>query len=267
MLLSLDSASVFSDGLDHPECVTVHPRDGSVWAGGEAGQIYRIQPDGGPPEEIARTGGFVLGVAISPDGSWLAACDRKNGCVWRLDMATRRLTPFALGIPIPNHLCFTGDGQRLFVSDSGAFRKVSGRIYCFDQAGRGGLWHEGPFNFANGVALAPDESALYVCCTWLPGVERVEIRRDGTAGERTVMAQLPRSLPDGLVFDADGSLIVSCYTPARLWRITLDGGEPQVLLEDWEAHLLSNPTNIARRGRELFVANLGRWHITRIALP
>jgi hypothetical protein len=33
--------SVFAEGLDHPECVAVHP-DGSVWCGGEAGQIYRI---------------------------------------------------------------------------------------------------------------------------------------------------------------------------------------------------------------------------------
>ena len=33
--------SLFADGLDHPECIAVHT-DGSVWAGGEAGQIYRI---------------------------------------------------------------------------------------------------------------------------------------------------------------------------------------------------------------------------------
>ena len=31
--------------LDHPECIAVHP-DGSVWAGGEAGQIYKISADG-----------------------------------------------------------------------------------------------------------------------------------------------------------------------------------------------------------------------------
>ena len=267
MLLSLDRAVIFSEGLDHPECVTVHPLDGSIWAGGEAGQIYRIAPDGGAPEEIANTGGFVLGVAIAPDGSWLAACDTKQGCVWRLDLTTRRLTKFASGIAIPNHLCFTADGRRLFVSDSGAFGKICGKIYCFDEQGRGGIWHEGPFSFANGIALAPDEKALFVCCTWRYGVERIAIDSKGGAGARSIYAELPRSLPDGLTFAADGALIVACYTPARLWLIPPGGGTPQVLIEDWEAHLLSNPTNVARRGQDLFVANLGRWHITRIALP
>ena len=32
---------VFAGGLDHPECVAFD-RKGNLWAGGEAGQIYRI---------------------------------------------------------------------------------------------------------------------------------------------------------------------------------------------------------------------------------
>lgn len=257
---------MFSEGLDHPECVTVHPQDGSVWAGGEAGQIYRIAPAGGPPEEIACTGGFILGVAISPDGSWLAACDSENRCVWRLDLTTRKLSRFAGGFSIPNHLAFARDG-RLFVSDSGAFRAVQGSLHCYDHHGRGGVWHEGPFNFANGVALAPDERALYVCCTWLPGVERIGIAPDGKPGSREIYVRLPGSLPDGLTFDADGALLVACYTPARIWRVPVGGKTPEILIEDWECHMLANPTNVARRGRELFAANHGRWHLTRIPLP
>jgi len=58
--------SVFAEGLDHPECVAAHP-DCSVWCGGEEGQIYRIDPSGADVEEVARTGGFVLGIAFSPD--------------------------------------------------------------------------------------------------------------------------------------------------------------------------------------------------------
>ncbi|MFM8485773.1 MAG: hypothetical protein ACKOCH_05525, partial [Bacteroidota bacterium] len=61
----LSKSVEFASGLDHPECVAVHP-DGSVWAGGEAGQIYRISPDGRVVEEVANTGGFVLGLAFSP---------------------------------------------------------------------------------------------------------------------------------------------------------------------------------------------------------
>ena len=76
-LLPIRRAKVFCEGLDHPECLAVHP-DGSIWAGGEAGQIYRVSADGKRIDEVANTGGFILGVAISRDGSWLAACDLKK---------------------------------------------------------------------------------------------------------------------------------------------------------------------------------------------
>ncbi len=94
MPISIHRASIFADGLDHPECLAVHP-DGSIYAGGEAGQIYRVSADGKQIEEIANTGGFILGVAISPDAKWLAACDLKKQCVWRLDLRSRTLTEFA----------------------------------------------------------------------------------------------------------------------------------------------------------------------------
>jgi gluconolactonase len=46
----IGAMSVLCDGtvteprLDHPEGVAVHPDDGSIWCGGERGQIYRIEP-------------------------------------------------------------------------------------------------------------------------------------------------------------------------------------------------------------------------------
>ena len=110
MAISIKRATVFADGLDHPECLAVHP-DGSIYAGGEAGQIYRVSADGKRVEEIASTGGFILGVAISPDAKWLAVCDLKKQCVWRLDLRSRTLSEFANGADghrfgIPNHLVF-----------------------------------------------------------------------------------------------------------------------------------------------------------------
>jgi len=49
--------------LDHPDGVAVH-RDGSIWCGGERGQIYRLSPDGGKLEQVGSTGGFCLGMAF-----------------------------------------------------------------------------------------------------------------------------------------------------------------------------------------------------------
>jgi streptogramin lyase len=96
MALTINDINIFATGVDHPECVCVHP-DGSVWCGGEAGQIYRISPDGSELKEVNNTGGFVQGVAFSPDGSWLAVCDSGNHCVWKLNMATYELEMFADG--------------------------------------------------------------------------------------------------------------------------------------------------------------------------
>jgi sugar lactone lactonase YvrE len=268
-MLSLDRAHVFYEGLDHPEGVAVHP-DGSVWTGGEAGQLYRIEPDGSRVEEVARTGGFMLGLAFTPAADALIACDNGRKRLWRLDVATGALEEFAgsaagRDLRIPNMVAFTRGGD-LFVTDSGGFREVSGCVYRFRAEGPSELWHAGPFPFANGCALAPDESALYVVCSWGPGVERIEINADGSAGARSTAVTLPQTVPDGVAFDADGALYVSCYTPARIYRVA-PGGAPEVFVDDWEAHTLANPTNIAWGGPafdQLFSANLGRWHVTRI---
>ena len=81
--------------LDHPECVAVHP-DGSLWCGGERGQIFRLDPDGGLLREVASTGGFSLGLAFDAQER-LYICDLKAACVFRLDTQTGRLERFAEG--------------------------------------------------------------------------------------------------------------------------------------------------------------------------
>src|SRR5687767_4416169 len=71
--IGMDAVSTFAEGLDHPEGVTVGP-DGNVYAGGEAGQIYRIDPDKHTVEQIADSGGFLLGLCSDSDGR-LYCCD------------------------------------------------------------------------------------------------------------------------------------------------------------------------------------------------
>ncbi len=269
MQLTINDVSIFADGLDHPECIAVHP-DGSVWAGGEAGQIYKISADGKQIEEVNNTNGFNLGIAFSPDASWLAVCDLKNKCVWKLDIKTNQLIKFATGAEvetfnIPNYASFTRSGK-LFVSESGAFRQIKGKIFCFDENGKGDVWHHGPFSFANGLALDADEKFLYVVCTWLPGVERIAINEDGSAGEREVFCTVPETCPDGIAFDAEENLYIGCYSPNRIYKVNKNK-EVELLVDDWEAHTLSNPTNLAFGGKnfnELYTANLGRWHVSKI---
>src|SRR5262249_45691727 len=70
---------VFATGLDHPECVAFD-RSGGLWAGGEAGQIYRIDASGNS-EAVASLGGFTGGLAFSPTDHALYACNPALGLV------------------------------------------------------------------------------------------------------------------------------------------------------------------------------------------
>src|SRR4051812_25215110 len=73
-----DSFEVFATGVDHPECVAFD-RDGFLWAGGEAGQVYRVDAVG-RVETIANLGSFNAGLAFSPDDQ-LFVCNPAQGVV------------------------------------------------------------------------------------------------------------------------------------------------------------------------------------------
>ena len=88
------------------------------------------------------------------------------------------------------------------------------------------------------------------------------------AGKREVFCTMPQSCPDGIAFDAEENLYVTCYAPNAIYRVNKEK-EISLVVDDWEAHTLSNPTNIAFGGEnfdQLFSANLGRWHVSKINL-
>jgi sugar lactone lactonase YvrE len=259
---------IFYDGflgkprLDHPEGVAVHP-DGSVWCGGEAGQLYRIAPDASSAEIVAGTDGFLLGVAVAPGGESVYACDIAHRAVFRYDLASRALTRFADGFRNPNSIAFSRDGGWLYVSDSYPPDVPGPSVYRFDTAGNGGVWFAEPSAFANGLALAPDGSALYVAESFLPGVRRIPIGADGAPGRRESVVDLPGVVPDGLAFGPDGLLYIACYEPSQILRVRPDGSV-ETVAHDPTAHDLCHPTNIAFRGSVIIAANLGRWHLTEV---
>lgn len=266
----MDEMDVFFDGLlgatrlDHAEGVAVHP-DGSVWCGGERGQIFRISD--GTIEQVASTEGFCLGVAFDAEAN-LYVCDMAHAAVFRLDTRTGKLDRFADGAdgrPIvgPNFVAVDSEG-RIYVSDNGVPHEPGPGVYRFRPSGEGELWHPGPLNFANGMALSADERTLYVSESWARRITAVEIGEDGERGGQRTVVELPGMIPDGLAIDVDGALYVGCYEPSRVLRVDPDSGTWSVLAEDPDAHVLCHPTNIAFAGEDLLVANLGRWHLTRI---
>src|SRR5438105_401327 len=76
--LPISAFEVFATGVDHPECVAF-ARNGELWAGGEAGQIYRLTPQGSA-QLVTTLGGFCAGLAFSPADE-LFVCNAQHGIV------------------------------------------------------------------------------------------------------------------------------------------------------------------------------------------
>ena len=94
------------------------------------------------------------------------------------------------------------------------------------------------------------------------------IKADGSAGAVETVVEMPRTVPDGLAYDTDGNLYISCYRPDTIFRYTPEG-ELQTLAEDYEGTAMAAPTNVAFCGEDLdmFIsANIGRWHLTQYDL-
>lgn len=256
-LLELDAIAeqlrlrTLAAGLDHPEAVCWSPAEECLYAGGEAGQLYRFGLDGGPADVVAQApGGFLVGLAVDGEGN-VYACDVGNGCVQRIgrDGEIGRHGP---EIGYPNYPVFSADGS-LFVSDSGSWSGADGGIVRIAPDGSGEPVPMAPLRFANGLALRDGD--LYVVESAAATVLSVPF----AGGATTTVVRLDRTVPDGLAFDAEGGLWISCFQPNRIYRLDPDG-TLETVVDDWSGSHLMTPTNIAFAGPRLdvlAVASLG----------
>ncbi|MCX7344782.1 MAG: SMP-30/gluconolactonase/LRE family protein [Alphaproteobacteria bacterium] len=259
--------------FDHPEAVAWGP-DGRAYAGGEAGQLCRFSLDGKSCEEIARIpGGFLLGLAHDAAGNTYA-CDDRSACVHRIapdgSVSTYASGSEAQKMRVPNYPVFDDQGN-LYVSDSGTWGNRDGFIWKVAPGGKAAVWDRSSNGFTNGMCLSSDGKALYVAESSPPLVSRIEIGADGKAGRRTVVVELPRTVPDGLALDEAGNLYISLYNPNIIYRLSPDG-TLATLYDDWEQLMLIAPTNIAFGGpdmRTLIIASLCGWsvHVATVDVP
>jgi len=264
-LIPLNRFGVFAEGLDHPEGLAFDA-DGTLWAGGELGQIYRIDRRG-KVREIARLGGFCLGLTFSRKQD-LFVCNFKPGALIHVNRKGRVLHSIervgSRKLKTPNFSVFDSEGN-LYFSDSGDWEKENGCVYRLRPSGRA-EYFAGPFAFANGMALSADERHLYVVQSLKDNVMEVPILGDGRAGKPREYASCLSRVPDGAAFDAAGNLYVTCYATPTVYRIA-PGGAVALYAYDPRATMLAAPTNAAFGGPnfdELYFANLNRWHICRV---
>lgn len=256
-----DTGHVF----DHPEAVAWGP-DERAYAGGELGQLYRFGLDGAPCEQVAQVeGGFVLGMAHDARGN-VYACDEKLARVHRITPAGE-VSVYSGGnagqaMRVPNYPVFDDEGN-LFVSDSGDFGARNGFIWRVAPGGKAEIWDRSAKGFTNGMCLSADGRSLYVVESSPPLISRVGIRPDGSAGERSVVVELPRQVPDGVALDREGNLYIAMFNPNIIYRLS-PAGELVKLYDDWEQLRLFAPTNVAFGGADmktLLIAGLGGWSV------
>jgi gluconolactonase len=264
---ALAGFETLATGLDHPEGVGVGS-DGLLYAGGEAGQIYRVGKEGAF-DEIASTGGFIYGVTLDASGD-VFACDFGNAAVMRIS-ASGEVAKYSNGtadrpMRVPNFAAFDGGGN-LYVTDSGEWGEDDGVVYRIAPGGATEVWTEATARFPNGCCLTAGGEALLVVESHGRAVVRVPIEDDGRAGRPEPIVDLSGSQPDGIALAEDGTMFVGCYRPDRIYRIS-PGGPVEVFAEDPDGVVLNQPANVAFSGPNLdrlVVSSLGGWSL--VAAP
>jgi gluconolactonase len=266
--LALSQLRTLAAGLDHPEGIALGP-DGMLYAGGEAGQVYRIDPGAATHEQIADTGGLALGVCLDAGGS-VYVCDPGNGAVMRVDAGTGAVDPWCQSagggsLVTPNWAAFAPDGS-MWLSDSGteAVDVRDGRLLRVPAGGGDAeVIDLEPLHFPNGLCVGP-EGFVYWLESFTPRLRRL------TEAGAELVADLPGVVPDGVALDAEGGFLICCYYPFRLLRVPPGGASVQLLLDDpFGIHLIM-PTNAAHFGpglQQLAVSSLGGYEIKSLPAP
>jgi gluconolactonase len=166
----------------------------------------------------------------------------------------------------PNFAVFDHKGN-LYFSDSGHWDRANGYVYRVSSSGKAGYF-AGPFAFANGLAMSADDQYLFVVESQRDRVIRIPIREDFDAGDAEIYAEKLARVPDGIALDAGGNLYVTCYASDCIYCVAPDRSV-HLLAFDPEGTRIARPTNVAFGGPnfdDLYVANLGRWHIGKVHL-
>jgi sugar lactone lactonase YvrE len=209
--------------LRHLDVVGVGPEDvlldasGNVLTAVADGRVLRLSPDGRHVEVLADTGGRPLGLEWLPDGT-LLICDARRGLL-TLDLPTGGLTTLVSGLSFCNNAAVAPDGTIYFTDSTGGLGIDHWQGELLQHSGTGRLLRRGlgsettvlldGLQFANGVALTPDGTAVVVAET---GAYRL-VRWSLADGSSEVLVDNLPGFPDNISTGSDGLIWVAIGSP------------------------------------------------------
>ncbi len=208
-----------------PEAIAFDAQ-GRLYAGFEDGRVARFEADGSGYTLIANTGGRPLGVFVHPDGS-VIVCDAKKGLLKLSEGGQIAvLATSATGVPlgVANDLAVTADGSKVYFTDSSTKFDFAhstqdiiehggyGRFLVYDFATGKAQVLLRNLQFANGVALGPDEAFALVNETGSYRILRYWLKGE-KAGTSDVFADNLPGFPDNITFNGSGRFWVALYAP------------------------------------------------------
>ncbi|WP_199440319.1 SMP-30/gluconolactonase/LRE family protein [Umezawaea beigongshangensis] len=202
--------------------------EGRVLTGVEDGRVLRLSPEGDRVEVVADTGGRPLGVEVDRDGT-LVVSDAHRGLL-RVDPADGAVTTLvatgddAGGAPLTlcDNATVGADGTIFFSDSSGRFALEHWQADLLEHSGTGRLLRRDPdgsvepvltgLHFANGVALAEDESFVVVAETGAYRLTRLWLTGPAAGTTGVLVDNLP-GFPDNVALGDDGLLWVALASP------------------------------------------------------
>lgn len=259
---------VVADGLRFPEGPS-HLGGGAIAVAEMQGEsVTRVDPDGrltvlgdlggGPNGTALGSDGAVYvanngGLSAGAKGFWHAPREF-DGCVQRVD-ADGTVTTVGGTLPgpaphRPNDLCFAPDGT-LLVTDSADWEKLQdagpGRVVAIGPDGEPRVLAELP-GLPNGLAFGAGGDVLYLALSMSRKVVAFDWR-DGALTNQRTFCKLPGGMPDGLAFDAEGTLWVCGSLGDAIHAYDADGE----LKETIGLEKRSQPTNCCIAEGNLYV--------------
>lgn len=203
---------------------------GDVWTGTEDGSVFRIRPDGARVERVANTGGRPLGIELYGDRllivdahRGLLVLDPRSGsveCLADRDSGTPMMFCNNAAVARGGDIWFSDSSTRYPIERwkaDFAENTRTGRLLRYRPGRAGGPGGEvevclDGLAFANGVALAADESWVAVAETGARSVARLWLTGPRAGRRDDLVEDLP-GYPDNIARGSDGLIWVTIASP------------------------------------------------------